>query len=259
MPTLRRPDGATIHYRLDGAPGLPPLLLIHGLAESGEAFADWLPHLAGRARAIRPDLRGYGASTVPDRYAYRFADLVGDMAALLEETGPAHVVGAKIGGTIAMQLAADRPELVLSLAAVGSPASLTRMREQTPGWIASILADGVEPWVRATTGNRMGSSLSPEKLEWWIGLMSRTRPETLTRFLMMVPGVDVSASLPRIAARTLVVTASGSGLGSVEEVARWQRAIPNSSLQAIEADSYHVAGSHPAACAKAVLDFIAAP
>lgn len=257
MPTLRRPDGAAIHYRLDGDAGLPPILLVHGLAESGEAFADWLPHLAGRARPIRPDLRGYGASAIPDGYVYRFADLVGDMAALLEEIGPAHVVGAKIGGTVAMQLAADRPELVLSLAAIGSPASLTRMREQAPGWIASILADGVEPWVRATTGARMGSSLSPEKLEWWIGLMSRTRPETLARFLAMVPSVDVTANLPRVAARTLVVTTSGSGLGSVEEVARWQRTIPNSSLVTVEADSYHVAGSHPAACAEAVLRFIA--
>jgi pimeloyl-ACP methyl ester carboxylesterase len=256
MPTLRRPDGATIHYRLDGDASLPPLLLIHGLAESGEAFADWLPHLAGGVRVIRPDLRGYGESTIPEGYAYRFADLVEDMAALLDEVGSAHVVGAKIGGTIAMQLAADRPDLALSLAAVGAPASLTRMLDQAPGWIEAIRRDGVEAWVRATTGNRMGSSLPPEKLEWWIGLMSRTRPETLTRFLVMVPGVDVTASLPRIAAPTLVVTTSGSGLGSVDEVRRWQQTIPGSTLHVIEADSYHVAGSHPGACAEAVFAFI---
>jgi 3-oxoadipate enol-lactonase len=258
MPTLRRPDGATIRYRLEGDAGLPPMILIHGLAESGEAFADWMPHLAGKLRAIRPDLRGYGGSVAPAGYAFRFPDLVGDVAGLLDHLapGPVHVVGAKIGGAIAMQLAADRPDLVRSLAVLGAPASLARMREQTPGWLELIRRDGVEAWVRATTGNRMGSALPPDKLEWWIRLMSRTAAPTLESFLAMVPDVDVTASLPRIAAPTLVVTASGGGLGPVDEVRRWQTTIPNSTLQAIDADSYHVAGSHPAVAAAAVLAFV---
>ena len=41
----------------------PPVVMLHGLAESGEAFRRWVPYFATHHLVVRPDLRGYGDST----------------------------------------------------------------------------------------------------------------------------------------------------------------------------------------------------
>lgn len=261
MPAMSIGNEGSLYYEIASAKGseASTVVLIHGLAESGEAFREWMPHFQEKLRVVRPDLRGYGrSSAVSADHRWCFAELVSDMGRLLDHIGgaPAHVVGAKIGGTIAMQLAADRPELVRSLSVVGAPASLAGMRDQVPGWREMIRRDGVEAWAQSTMTKRMGTSLNAEKLSWWIQLMGRTRAATLEGFLQMVPSVNVTASLPKIEAPTLIITTSGSGLGSVDEVRRWQETIPDSRLHVIDADSYHVAGSHPDECAEAVLNFI---
>ena len=45
-------------------------------------------------------------------------------------------------------------------------------------------------------------------------------------------------------------------LGSVEAVKAWQSTIPNSRLEVIEGDSYHVAATHPDQCARMVRQFL---
>jgi 3-oxoadipate enol-lactonase len=100
----------------------------------------------------------------------------------------------------------------------------------------------------------MGTRMAPAQLEWWAQLMSRTAASTLDGFLRMVPTVDVTAEVARIQAPTLVVTTTGSGLGSVEEVRAWQERIPLSRLVVLDNDSYHVAASDPDEAARLVRD-----
>src|SRR5580698_1535758 len=98
-----------------------------GLAESGEAWRGWVPHFAREYRVVRPDLRGFGQSTpMPPDYPWRHDQILDDVLNLLDHLGiqKAHVIGAKIGGTLAMRLAARNPQRLLSLAVVGAPVSL---------------------------------------------------------------------------------------------------------------------------------------
>src|SRR5690606_35840541 len=179
----------------------PPVLMLHGLAESGEAFRRWVPYFATHHLVVRPDLRGYGDSTpMPGDYTYRFARLGEDIIHLLDALKLERVllIGGKIGGTLAMHIAATYPERVVALAAVGAPASLTSFVDRAPAWRKQIREEGVEPWVRETTTGRLGTSLSPAAIEWWVKLMSKTKASTLEAFLQMVPTVDVTAELPRI-------------------------------------------------------------
>ena len=63
----------------------PPVVLLHGLAESGEAFRRWVPYFATHHLVVRPDLRGYGDSTpMQGTYAYRFAGLGDDIIRMLD-------------------------------------------------------------------------------------------------------------------------------------------------------------------------------
>jgi 3-oxoadipate enol-lactonase len=252
MPLLETAPGISVHYTVDDFTDswlpVPTVLMLHGLAESGEAFRAFVPYLSRQARVVRMDLRGYGHSpALPADHPWRFENLVNDVAALIRHLGGArvHLAGGKIGGTIALATAARHPELVDRLAVLGGPASLTNMAARTPGWRAQIASEGVRAWVRGSNAGRMGTRMTPAQLQWWEDLMSRTAASTLDGFLQMVPTVDVTAEVGRIQAPTLVVTTTGSGLGSAEEVRAWQERIPDSRLVVLENDSYHVAASDP--------------
>jgi pimeloyl-ACP methyl ester carboxylesterase len=236
----------------------PPVVMLHGLAESGEAFRRWVPYFATHHLVVRPDLRGYGDSTpMHGDYVYRFAQLGTDIIRLLDtlKLDRVFLVGGKIGGTLALHLTASYPDRVIAFAAVGAPASLTSFSERAPGWRKQIREHGVEPWVRETTQGRLGTSLPPEALDWWIRLMSKTQASTLEAFLKMVPTVDVTSELPKITRPGVVITTTGSGLGSVDSVKAWQQTIPHSKLEVLPGDSYHVAATDADKCASIVRTF----
>ena len=72
----------------------------------------------------------------------------------------------------------------------------------------------------------------------------------------MAGQLDVSNTLRRIQAPTLVITTEKSALASVEAVQAWQQEIPNSELLVLPGDSYHIAAAAPDQCAQRVLAFI---
>ncbi len=235
-----------------------PVLMLHGLAESGEAFRRWVPYFATHHVVVRPDLRGYGASTpMAGDYPYRFAQLGVDIITLLDALKLEKVllVGAKIGGALALHLAAHYPDRVIAVAGVAAPASLTSFADRAPVWRKQIRDEGVEAWVRETTAFRLGSSLPPAAIDWWVNLMSKTQASTLEAFLQMVPTVDITADLPRVSCPSVIITTTGSGLASVDAVRAWQETIPCSQLEVLPGDSYHVAATDPDVCARIVRRF----
>src|SRR4051812_7529127 len=108
-------------------PWLPveTVLLVHGVAESAQAWTEWVPQLSGSFRVVRPDLPGFGDSSVPDGFRWSLENQAECLIALMNhlELQRVHVVGAKFGGTLAMYLASEIPDRVLSLSVFGSPAT----------------------------------------------------------------------------------------------------------------------------------------
>lgn len=99
-----------------------PVLLVHGA--SGDAASYWAKlrmSLASEWHVITYDQRGFGRSHC-DLHRIDVAQLAGDAAALLEHLGavPAAVVGLSLGGMVAQQLAATRPDAVRSLVLAGT-------------------------------------------------------------------------------------------------------------------------------------------
>jgi 3-oxoadipate enol-lactonase/4-carboxymuconolactone decarboxylase len=107
------------HVLVEGPEEAPPVLLLHSIGTSLHVWDPQAAALARRYRVIRPDLRGHGASGVPD-FPYSMAQMAADQVALLDALGikQAHVVGLSIGGCIAMRMAADAPDRVASLVAL---------------------------------------------------------------------------------------------------------------------------------------------
>jgi len=89
----------------------PAAVFIHGLAEDHHGW-DAVVAALGDFRCFAYDLRGHGGTGLGAGDG-TLAQLGGDLARFLEEvSGPACCVGYSLGGTVALWLAAHRPELV---------------------------------------------------------------------------------------------------------------------------------------------------
>jgi pimeloyl-ACP methyl ester carboxylesterase len=265
MPTLHCSPDAELHYLVDDFtdPWLKPetILLLHGNAESGAAWCGWVPSLARRFRVVRPDMRGFGMSSpMPREFPWTLDIVIGDFVRLMDTLGIErfHLVGAKIGGTIARAFAARRPGRVITLTVVGTPPPMRAgAAERAPELAEEFERQGVEHWARRTMAGRLGDTFPGEGVEWWIKFMGRTAVSTQIGFMKTIACADITADLPQIRCPTLVITTDGSGLASVDETRAWQRQISNSRLVVLPGNSYHVAATHAERSAEATLDFIA--
>jgi len=264
MPSVRLSPDLDMNYRVDDFtdPWSRPetILLLHGNAESGASWYRWVPVLARRFRVVRPDMRGFGESTpVPRDFPWSLDRIIDDYCALMDTLGTArfHLVGAKIAGVIARAFAARRPERTATLTVVGSPPPLRKGADKIPQLTREFETLGIEHWARRNMAGRLGDDFPPEGIEWWTKFMGRTALSTEIGFNERINYSDIRADIPKIRCPTLVITTEGSGLASVDETREWQEQIANSRLLVLPGNSYHVAASHPEACAQAVSDFIA--
>src|SRR6266480_6179288 len=103
-----------LHYERSGAG--EPLVLVHGSWVDGRLWDAVRPALSQSFEVVSFDRRGHSRS-VPAPASGTIHDDVDDLAGLIEELDlrPAHVAGASWGGSIALRLAAARPELLRSL------------------------------------------------------------------------------------------------------------------------------------------------
>ena len=165
MLTLHIPPHLDLHYVVDDytdpwrTPGT--ILLLHGNAESSVAWYGWVPQLAPWYRVVRPDMRGFGASTpMPRDFPWTLDLLIDDFCQLMDTLGVErfHLVGAKIGGTIARVLAARRPARVRTLTVVGTPPPYrVGAAERAPALMQTFeQPGGVERWAQESMGGRLG-------------------------------------------------------------------------------------------------------
>jgi non-heme chloroperoxidase len=102
---VRGGNGVRIAVRTAGPRDAPPIVLLHGWAQSSVAWTAQLadPKLTSKYRLAAVDLRGHGASDVPDVVGgyddpEQWAD---DIAAVLDLVGrPAVLVGWSYGGAV---------------------------------------------------------------------------------------------------------------------------------------------------------------
>lgn len=114
--------GAALAY--DDAGGGAPALLVHGSALVRQAWADTAEALAGAARTIAYDRRGYGDSGAPEPYtATTVEEQAEDAAVLLRALGaaPAIVCGHGTGAVVALDLMRRHPRMLRGAVLVEPP------------------------------------------------------------------------------------------------------------------------------------------
>ena len=221
-----------------------PAMLIHGNDESSIVWYAWVPRMGQEFRTLRPDLPGFGRSKVPAGFEWSLPSLATFVAHVLDKAGidSAHIIGAKTGGAIAMQFAADYPARTRTLSVASGPASVIQIGNPSP----------------IPQRDRLGSAASKEMVAYWNTTFA-TAPEegtkglhtALSKFDLARDGV-----LQRIKAPALVMTADRSALQSVEKVRQYQLLIPKSRLVVLHSDAYHIAAANAEECVANVLAFI---
>lgn len=239
-------DGARIDVRVDGSSG-DAIVMIHGFPLAREIWDSQAEALARTHRAILPDLRGMGKSSVPDG-PYLMEALASDVAATLDALGieRAAIVGHSLGGYVGLAFARMFAERVSHLALVCS-----RLAADSPAQAAARLelADRAEREgaMRAVTDTFVPRLTAPRtarerpELVAWIRAMSdRTDPNGAAS---MMRGMAVRAAADDFAGDlhvpVAVVAGGCDGVVSVEEADAIARAFPRGRLIVCD-DSGHL-------------------
>ena len=131
----------------------PPLLLLHGFDSSFLEFRRLAPLLVDRFQLFIPDLFGFGFSPRPFDVQYGPEPVLEHLEQVLDqlpEESPVGVIGASMGGSVAVELARRQPERIGSLLLL-APAGLTGRPMPVPP-----LLDRLGAWFLSRPGVRRG-------------------------------------------------------------------------------------------------------
>ena len=119
---FREVEGLRVQFRMRGAAGGEPLLMLHGWGGNSLSFMGAASLLEERYRTLAPDLPGFGFSEAPPE-AWGSAEYARAVAELPKPAGyeSVNVIGHSFGGKVALALATAYPELVKKLVIVASP------------------------------------------------------------------------------------------------------------------------------------------
>ncbi len=132
----------------------PPVTLLHGSTQSGKSWRELIGRMPAGWKWIVPDLRGHGETQTRAGAPCSMDACTDDLIALWEELdlGRAHLVGYSMGGRLALHVAAQRPERLLSLLTIGAHAGLEEdsrqgRRQGDEALAERIEKDGIESFV----------------------------------------------------------------------------------------------------------------
>lgn len=253
------PQPVNLHRRIWEANG-PTVILLHGLTGCASL---WEPvalalQQAGY-RTVAPDLRGHGESPKPG--GYTIPEHVADVTALLQVTGPAHLVGHSIGATIAWQIAGARPELVRSL--VIEDKSPTELPHRARGW-----REWAANWPRKFASREEALDFlaaAGRTAVWWEHSLTKEPdgswgwsfdPDGVVAASHDLNRLDRWDEIAAIAVPTLIIRGERSPVLKAPEADRMAAAIPGSRVVAIPGADHWVnreAGPY----SQALIDFLA--
>jgi pimeloyl-ACP methyl ester carboxylesterase len=255
------------------------LVLVHGIAGSGQTWAPVLRELAARGdrrRVLAPDLLGHGESAKPrgDYSPGAYASGIRDLLGALGHTH-ATVVGHSLGGGVAMQFAYQFPEICDRLVLVdsgglGREVNPLLRAVALPGaeWVLPVLTDRRVVAAVSAAGRlveRLPVRVAPSVQETARAFASLAESANRAAFVhtarsvldlggQRVDATDrlyLAAALP-----TLIVWGGRDGVIPVAHAHRAAAAIPGSELAVFEAAGHFPHVDEPARFADLLTGFL---
>ncbi|MDQ6879220.1 MAG: alpha/beta fold hydrolase [Candidatus Dormibacteraeota bacterium] len=250
-------------HHMHGGRGTP-VLFIHGLGSSG--YMEWrfnLESAAGRHRVYAPDLPGFGRSEKP-RARYSVPYFTRFIERYMDDRGlrSAAVVGASLGGRIALELALKHPKRVRKLVLVnalglGRPnmqlsyglMTLPRVGEAVMKFAGDALRWAPKPMIRRVAARYVGARGNLKRhmdddyfanlrelyaAEGYPGAYLTTIRSLITPKAVMAADHDLSDRLGEIKVPVQLIWGANDPLFPVVHAARAHGLIPGSRLAVME-------------------------
>ena len=141
------PSGIRAHYRDDGDPGAPTVLLVHGFGDSFLSWARWIDILSRNFRVVTVDVPGHGLTRAPESWTPAAAAQVAFIEEFAATTKlPAFAIaGNSMGGTIAWRTTLAHPERIRALVLIDAGGFPNEKQAEQP-WAFQLLGTPVGRW-----------------------------------------------------------------------------------------------------------------
>jgi len=262
--------GMEVHYRDEGDPqDSLPIVLIHGTGASLHTFEGWAQALKTRKRVIRMDLPAFGLTgPFPDR-DYTMGNYVAFLDDFLRALGVERCIlaGNSLGGAIAWQYTAEKPERVERLilidaagypsAAKSEPLAFTLARIPVLSKLFTFITPRAAVRVSLENVYADQSKVSDELVALYFDLSLRAGNRQAFVDRLNTPYDD--SKLPRLKAiqqPTLILWGAEDMLIPVEMAQRFHEDLPQSTLVILENVGHVPMEESPAESLAPVLAFL---
>jgi pimeloyl-ACP methyl ester carboxylesterase len=240
-----------------------PLILVHGLGDDHRAWRRSLPDLMLRHRVLLYDLRGHGQTSLGAAEG-ALRQLGDDLAALMASLSmsKASVAGFSLGGTIAMRLGIEHPELVERLVLV---ATSSRVGKSAAEWYAErvdMVNEG-DPRLRETLDRDTADVYAESPSELEEGLLIRRQSTADPRgygnacaVMAALNAAPLDPELSRISAPTLIVASDRDRHCPPKAAEIIAAGIPGSRLEIIPGAGHPIPVEKPRELAALINSFV---
>lgn len=243
-------------------PGIPPVILTHGLFGQGRNLGVIARALADTRRVVAVDMRNHGDSGWDDDHSYDA--LANDLAGVIaDHGGTADVVGHSMGGKAAMWLALTHPERVRRLAVLDI-APVSYGHSQTP------LIDAMEQtdFSAARTRSQADQALSAQVADHSVRAfllqsldLKSDPPRWRMNLFVLRRAMDRLVSFPDPGNRqfdgaVLALAGGDSDYVTAEGEAAFRAHFPRAEIETIPGTGHWLHAEKPAEVARRVADFI---
>ncbi|CAN5335883.1 3-oxoadipate enol-lactonase [soil metagenome] len=222
-------NGRRIFFREFGDPGLPLLVLVHGLYGDTSTVAPLAERLAERFHVIAPDALGHGLSDHPAEFTLEDQGKMLDALVATLGHAAATVVGVSMGAYLAAEAAILEPSRVSHLVlVVGKAHGTTSSSAAYAARMGFDLAKAnPEEALAFMSGAIWSPDTTPERRAEIVAMQSESQvvltPDEKAAVELSLAGFDLRPELHRITAATFVISGRADGLNppeAGEELAR---------------------------------------
>ena len=213
----------------------PPLFLIHGIGASRIGWKSTLPILTKHFTVISYDLRGHGASPIPQN-KFGLEELVEDLEHLRIKTGfeKAHFAGHSLGGMIGPAYALKYPDHVLSISLLSTAAFRSKEDVKKVNSVVRDMKEKGIPEVLQTLTNRWFTDKfikeNPNVVKDRLKQVINTNSEVFLNVFHIYAETEMSPWLHKIQKPCLVLTGEHDGGCSPRLNELIHNALPQSEL-----------------------------
>ena len=269
-------NGLRFHYREWGDTRTRhAVVMLHGYAETSEAWNETAQDLAREFRVIAIDQRGHGQSDRATDRDYTRASQMEDLEVIIESLGLRSVmlIGHSMGGANAICYAAEHPEMVTALVVIETAPEVLRSGIETirrllaTGASFSSLEDAIESFREffpyATTEQierRVRASLTVNDDGMYVWDFDPIFRDPTNRPPDPDPGQrrlsDLWDCADRVQCATMIVRGAETDMLTPEAIQRLHRRVSGSRVSLIEDAGHSVPTDQPAALSLNIREFL---